>query len=209
MTSEDADRLPRFGCEDFEIVGEAPLHRGFFALDRVGVRYRQYRGGWSERVEREVFRHHDAVGVLLYDPERDAVVLVEQFRAGAAGREESPWLLEPAAGLIDSEEREEQVARREVREEVGCEVSELIRLHRYFPSPGACDERITLYCALVDSSVLGGVHGLDAEHEDILVRVLSFQEVWQRVEDGTLNNAMALIALYWLARERAALRARR
>lgn len=200
--------LPRFDRLDFEQIANVSLYKGFFGLDRISVRYRQYRGGWSETVQREVFRHHDAVGVLLYDVERDAVVLVEQFRAGALGRESSPWLLEPAAGLIDTHESPEAVARREVKEEVGCDVRELIELHRYFPSPGACDEHITLFCALVDSGSLGGVHGLDEEHEDILVRVLPFQNAWALVESGQASNAMTLIALYWLARERASLRAR-
>ncbi|REC94383.1 NUDIX domain-containing protein [Kushneria indalinina] len=209
MTTKDTTPVPRFNETDVEHLKDTPLHRGFFNLDRVDVRYRQYQGGWSETVSREVFRHHDAVGVLLYDVERDAVVLVEQFRAGAMGRAFSPWLLEPAAGLIDSEESSEDVARREVLEETGCHAQNLLEIHRYFPSPGACDEYITLYCALVDSGDLGGIHGLEEEHEDIMVRVLPFRDAWGLLEDGTINNAMLLIALYWLARERPALRARR
>ncbi|WP_456267869.1 NUDIX domain-containing protein [Kushneria sp. AK178] len=207
--TQDTTPLPRFDADDVEHLGDTPLHRGFFDLARVDVRYRQYRGGWSETVSREVFRHHDAVGVLLYDVERDAVVLVEQFRAGAMGRDFSPWLLEPAAGLIDSSESPEAVARREVHEETGCHTESLLEIHRYFPSPGACDEYITLYCALVDAGNLGGIHGLEEEHEDIMVRVLPFRDAWGLLEDGTINNAMLLIALYWLARERPALRARR
>ncbi|MFC0336254.1 NUDIX domain-containing protein [Kushneria avicenniae] len=207
--SQDRTLQPCFDASDVERLEEIPLHRGFFNLDRVDVRYRQYQGGWSETVSREVFRHHDAVGVLLYDVERDEVVLVEQFRAGAMGRSFSPWLLEPAAGLIDSSESPEEVARREVSEETGCRAEELLEIHRYFPSPGACDEYITLFCALVDAGNVGGIHGLEEEHEDIMVRVLPFRDVWGLLEDGTINNAMLLIALYWLARERPALRARR
>ncbi len=97
MTTSDTTPLPRFDENDVEHIEDTPLHRGFFDLDRVNVRYRQYQGGWSETVQREVFRHHDAVGVLLYDVERDAVVLVEQFRAGAMGRSFSTWLLEPGS----------------------------------------------------------------------------------------------------------------
>lgn len=208
MTTQETTSVPRFDGADVEHIEDTPLHRGFFNLDRVDVRYRQYQGGWSETVSREVFRHHDAVGVLLYDVERDAVVLVEQFRAGAMGRAFSPWLLEPAAGLIDSSESPEDVARREVHEETGCQTEQLMEIHRYFPSPGACDEYITLYCALVDSSNVGGVHGLEEEHEDIMVRVLPFRDAWGMLENGTINNAMLLIALYWLARERPSLRAR-
>ncbi|QEL11676.1 NUDIX domain-containing protein [Kushneria phosphatilytica] len=199
----------RFGREDVERVADECLYDGFFDLYRRQLRYRRFGGGWSETVTREVHVRHDAVGVLLYDPERDAVVLVEQCRAGALDRPRTPWLIEPVAGLIDSNESPEAVARREAEEEAGCRVDELIEIQRYFPSPGACSEYVTLYCALVDSRELGGVHGLDSEHEDILVHVLPFTQAWQLLEEGHLDNAMALIAMYWLARERASLRARR
>jgi ADP-ribose pyrophosphatase len=88
-------------------------------------------------------------------------------------------------------------------------VGELIPLHTYYPSPGACDERVTLFCGLVDSRGLGGVHGLDEEHEDIRVHVLPFTRAWELLQAGRLDNAMCLIAFHWLAGERASLRARR
>ncbi|RKQ96268.1 ADP-ribose pyrophosphatase [Kushneria sinocarnis] len=208
MTQQQSP-LGRFGREDVERLGDECLQAGFFELYRRHVRYRRFDGGWSEPVGREVHVRHDAVGVLLYDPERDTVAMVEQFRPGALDRTRTPWLIEPVAGIIDSSESLEAVARREAEEEAGCRIGELIEMQRYFPSPGACTEYVTLYCALIDSRELGGVHGLDSENEDILVHVLPFMQAWQLMEEGHLDNAMALIAMYWLARERASLRARR
>lgn len=198
-----------FTAADVERLDDECLYQGFFRLERRRLRHRLFGGGWSAEVAREVHVRHDAVGVLLYDPERDNVVLVEQLRAGALDDPTSPWKLEIVAGLIESGEDPVDVARRETVEEAGCEVGELIELHSYYPSPGACNERVTLYCGLVDSRGLGGIHGLDEEHEDIRVHVLGFPKAWEFLEAGRLDNAMCLIAFQWLVRERASLRARR
>ncbi|QTF91779.1 NUDIX domain-containing protein [Halomonas sp. BM-2019] len=198
-----------FTAADVELVERRCLHQGFFRLEALRLRHRLFEGGWSGVMEREVHRRHDAVGVLLYDVERDAVVLVEQFRAGALDDPESPWKLEVVAGLVERGESPAEVARRESREEAGARVGELIELHTYYPSPGACDERVTLFCGLVDSQGLGGVHGLDEEHEDIRVHVLPFARAWELLQVGRLDNAMCLIAFHWLANARASLRARR
>lgn len=200
---------PRFGADDVECMETECLHQGFFRLEQRRVRHRLFEGGWSDTITREVHVRRDAVGVLLYDIERDSVVLVEQFRAGALDDPSSAWKLEPVAGLVEPGENPADVARRESIEEAGCEIQELIELHRYYPSPGACSENVTLFCGLVDCRELGGVHGLAEEGEDILVHVLPFARVWELLQAGRLDNAMCLITLYWLARERASLRARR
>ncbi|WP_458525284.1 NUDIX domain-containing protein [Onishia taeanensis] len=204
-----APGAPRFGPADVEHLEDECLHQGFFRLERRRLRHRRFEGGWSEVVVREVHVRFDAVGVLLYDVERDAVVLVEQIRAGALDDAVSPWKLEPVAGLVKPGETPAEVARREAIEEANCPIGELIELHRYYPSPGACNERVTLFCGLVDSAGLGGVHGLDEEHEDIQVHVLPYLKAWELLDAGRLDNAMCLIAFHWLARERASLRARR
>ncbi|WP_290785830.1 NUDIX domain-containing protein [Halomonas sp.] len=205
----DSAAVVPFTVADVDLLERRCLHQGFFRLEALQLRHRLFEGGWSGTMTREVHRRHDAVGVLLYDVERDAVVLVEQFRAGALDDSVSPWKLEVVAGLVERGESPAEVARRESLEEAGAPVGELIELHSYYPSPGACDERVTLFCGLVDSKGLGGVHGLDEEHEDIRVHVLPFGRAWELLQAGRLDNAMCLIAFHWLASERASLRARR
>ncbi|WP_043530137.1 NUDIX domain-containing protein [Litchfieldella xinjiangensis] len=206
--SESVPPVP-FTASDVERLEDECLYQGFFRLERRTLRHRMYEGGWSDRVIREVHVRHDAVGVLLYDPERDAVVMVEQIRAGALDDAISPWKIEVVAGLIEAGESPADVARREAQEEAGCEIGELIELYTYYPSPGACNERVTLFCGLIDSRGMGGIHGLDEEHEDIRVHVLGFLQAKALLDAGRLDNAMSLIAFQWLAAERASLRARR
>lgn len=195
------------GREDVELHQRETLHQGFFRLEALELRHRLFEGGWSDVMRREVHHRFDAVGVLLYDPEHDNLVLVEQFRAGAVDDPHTPWKLELVAGLVEQAESLEDVARREALEEAGCHVGQLTKLHTYYPSPGACNERVTLFCGLINTQGLGGVHGLAEEHEDIRVHVVSFPTAWELLGQGRLDNAMCLIGLHWLAGQRASLRA--
>lgn len=199
-----------FTAQDVDVTLKDPVYQGFFTFERLTYKHRRFDGSWSQEVVREVQLHHDAVGVLLYDPKADNVVLVEQVRAGVIARqdESAPWLLELVAGLIDTDESAAEVARREAMEEAGCTIDDLIELYAYYPSPGSYSERVHLFCGLLDSRNVGGIHGLAEEQEDIRVHVIPFNKTWSLLEAGKLDNAMTIIALLWLAKERASLRAR-
>lgn len=204
--------IEQFGPGDVKVTGRTTGYRGFFSIDTIRLRHRLFAGGWSEEFERELFVRDPAAGVLLYDPARDEVVLVEQFRVGllpdAESEGASPWVLEVVAGIIDPGENAEELAYRESMEEAGCAIADLIHIMDYYNSPGGSTERISLYCARVDSGNAGGIHGLPEENEDIRVHVLSSQDAWQAVQDGRMNNAMAIIAMQWLMLNRESLRQR-
>jgi ADP-ribose pyrophosphatase len=61
---------------------------------------------------------------------------------------------------------------------------------------------MTLFCGRVDSSTVGGVHGVLAEHEDINVWVVPFEEAFELMTQGKLNSATPIIGLQWLALNR-------
>lgn len=144
----------------------------------------------------------DATCVLLYDPLRDEVVLIEQFRAGALGRDQVPWLMELVAGIHDKDEDPEAVARREAQEEAGLSVAEMEPILSYLVSPGGSDEMVHLYCGRVDASQAEGIHGLDEEDEDIRVHVFPAGEAIAMVGTTAVNNAAAVIALQWFGTHR-------
>jgi ADP-ribose pyrophosphatase len=192
-----------------EVVEETPLYRGFFSLSRLKVRHTLFGGGWSETRDLELFHRGRAVAVMPYDPVADRVVLIEQFRIGALGVNADPWLLEIVAGAIEEGESPEEVAYRETREEAGCDIRELIRIGEFFPTPGGCSEKITLFCGIVDSQGMGGVHGLAEEQEDILARAVSFDEAMAWLKQGRIDVAIPIIGLQWLALNRERLRADR
>ena len=191
---------------DVEIVERVNCFKGFYQLDRVRLRHELFAGGMGREISRELFVRHDAVCVLPYDPVRDEVVLIEQFRVGAIGKVDNPWLIELVAGLIDKDEQPEEVAHREAEEEAGLVFSTLWPMTRYFPSPGGSDEFVHLFLGRCSSDGAGGLHGLEEEGEDIRVRVWAFEDALQAVRDGKIANAATIIALQWLALNRAEVR---
>ncbi len=188
---------PAFDERDVRLEQDEPLYQGFFRLHRLTLSHPRFEGG-RVRIQREILDRGDAVCVLLYDPVADAVVMVEQFRAGALGKTGSPWLLELVAGIVESGETAEDVARRESVEEAGVELGPIFPITGYLPSPGGCDEWIDLVCALVDSRGVGGVHGLEHEGEDIRVHVISATDAFALVRENRLMNAAAIMGLQWL-----------
>jgi ADP-ribose pyrophosphatase len=191
-----------------KIVKRDILHRGFFRLERYRLQHKLYRGGWSAEIEREIFERGRTVGVLLYDANRDEVVMVEQFRLAAHLAGVPAWELELVAGIVDREDESEiELARRETQEEAGLAlIGEPEFLHRYMPSTGACTEIVDLFCGHVDARGAGGIHGLADEHEDIKVVVLGFDEAMRHVKADAIKNGPTLLALYWLALNRERLR---
>ena len=191
---------------DVEVLQRETCFKGFYRLDRLQLRHRQFAGGMGPQLSRELFVRHDAVCVLPYDPQRDSVVLIEQFRIGAMDKSSNPWLLELVAGLIDKDEQPEEVARREAVEEADLELTALWPITQYYPSPGGSDERVHLYVGRCDSEGAGGVYGLAEEGEDIRVHVWPLEDALAAVRDGRIDNAASIIALQWLALNRAEVR---
>lgn len=180
--------------------------QGYFRIDRYRLRHRRFDGGWTDEMTREVFERGHAASVLLYDPERDAVVLIEQFRAGAYAAGMEPWVVEVVAGIIEEGESPEQVVRREAIEEAGCEIGALEAIGKVLLSQGGCSETLEMFCGQVDSRNAGGVHGVAHEHEDIRAFVLPADEALERLAQGKYVNAPIVMHLQWLALNRERMR---
>ena len=191
-----------------EILDRAVVFDGHFRMLRYRFRHWQFAGGMGPELVRELFARGHAAAVLPYDPVRDEVVLIEQFRIGAFEAGHDPWLLEPVAGIIEAGETAEQVAKREAVEEAGVEVLDLAPVCSCFMSPGGSSEVVQCYVGRVGTTAAGGVFGLVEEGEDIKVHVLPFEEALGRLDHGRLNVASTLLVMQWLARHRDGLRAR-
>lgn len=195
--------------DDVEILEKRPLHEGFFTMNLYRLRHRLFAGGWSPVLSREVFERGPVAAVIPYDPERDAVVLIEQFRTGplAAGHGR-PWVVEIVAGIMENGETAEDLARREALEETGCRLEAVERIASFFMAPGGSTEHCTLLCGKVDSRRAEGVHGNEEEGEDIRVFAESLDAAFARIAAGEIDSSFSIIALQWLMLNRAELRAR-
>ncbi len=199
---------PPLPNETVELVDHAVAFQGYFRVGRYFFRHGLYQGGQSGILKREVFERGHAAAVLPYDPLRDEIVLIRQFRAGAYVAGRHPWTWEIVAGILEGEESPEQLIRREAVEEAALEIRDVIPMHAVVLSPGACSETCATYLGRVDSAKAGGVYGLEAEGENILVKVLPLSEARAMLDRDEIGNAIGVIALQWLALHRDEVRAR-
>ncbi|WP_176715564.1 NUDIX domain-containing protein [Thioclava sp. SK-1] len=201
----------RFHASPQDVVVEdiAIPYAKFFAVEEYRLRHRKFSGTMSAPLERAVFVSGDAAVMLPYDPVRDRVLLIEQFRPGPLARgDHNPWLLEAIAGRIDPGETPEQAALREGAEEAGVVIDRLVAAPDFYPSPGAKSEYVYCYIGIADlPDGAAQAGGLEDEGEDIRPHLISFDELMALVDSGELNNGPALICAFALLRARADLRA--
>lgn len=183
--------------QEVQVIEKKECYHGFYQLHKYALKIPKYDGSLGKTVFREVADRGDAVGILLYDADCEAIVFVEQFRPGAFFAREYPWILECVAGIVEKGETVQEVAYREAVEESGCSVKDMEPIAEYFSSPGGMTERLTLFCGCVDSRECKTYGGLENEGEDIRVRVLKTKEVFQMLQDRKIKNAMTLIACQW------------
>ena len=179
---------------------------GFFTLDRLTLTHSLFAGGVSQSLQRELIYRGNAVAMLLYDPDMDAVVVIEQFRIGAIEDANGAWIYELVAGFQEPGESIEDVIRRELQEETGLEYTRYEHIARYYSNPANSSDQVILVCAQVDASLAGGIHGVAAEGEDIRVHVFDYPQVAQLLDNGRSASATPLIAMQWLQLNHARLR---
>ena len=188
--------------DDYDVLNDETLSDGFFTLKRYRLRHGSFDGGWCDEIVRERIEDLAAVSVLLFDPDRDELVLVEQFRIGLMGTVDPPWAVETVSGFCDiAHESPEDVARREVTEETGCDLKALTHIGEFHVSPGMTVERINLFCGRVDSTTADGIHGLAHEGEEIRVVTMPRERAVEQLF-GRLNTTSVVIALQWLEANR-------
>ncbi len=197
---------PTLKTGDVEVIEKTTPFQGYFRLDHYSLNHRLFEGGWSGEMSREIFERGHAVSLLPYDPDLDRIVLIEQFRPGAYAAlasgwfddDASPWLVECIAGIIEKGESPEDVARREMVEETGLEISQILPINHYLVSPGGSSESVFSFCGRVDASNAEGIFGVTEEHENIRVFSVSTQHAFELLDQGRIINAMTIIALQWL-----------
>jgi len=148
---------------------------------------------------REVVRHIGAVAVAAVDDE-GRVVLLRQYRHPVGG-----YLWEIPAGLRDADgEAPLATAQRELAEEAGLAAERWSLLVNSYSTPGFCDEQVLIYLAEGLSEV-DRPEGFTVEHEelDMTVERVPLADAVQRVFDGGIRNATAVIGLLAAAQARA------
>ena len=203
-------RLRRIAADgDVRIARLRQPYANHFAVEEADLSFRRFDGGMSPVVTRAGFVINDAVTLLPYDPGRDRVMVIEQFRAGPHLRgDANSWSLEPIAGRVDGDETPHQAAHREAGEEAGLPLIRLEPIAAYYPSPGAVTEFLYSYLAVAElPDTAEGLGGVESEAEDIRAHVIPFDALMDLVAQGEVLNGPLLLSAFWLQRERERLRA--
>ena len=187
-------------AQDVKIKHKILAHDGFCRIKRYAMQHRLFNGGWTQDYMRELMIKPSVAAALPYDPQHNQVVLIEQFRIGALEKNVTPWLIEIVAGIMDKNYSENfaELIHREMLEEAGLKIADLLPISEYLPTPGCSTEKVKLFCAKVDSTKAPAFCGLASEQEDIKIHILSTQAAFAAVDSGQINNAAAIIALQWL-----------
>jgi nudix-type nucleoside diphosphatase (YffH/AdpP family) len=178
------------------------FHRFVFRIDELKLQHERYDGTMSAEITRLVFDRGDSVAMLLHDPEKDCLLLCEQFRAPTLDKD-SGWLVEVPAGVLESGEDPAECANRETIEETGYAPRLLRRIACVYLSPGASSERIHLFYAEVSlGDQIGTGGGLMEEGEDIRLIQLPVEEAFAKATAGEIQDAKTLIAIQWFGLQR-------
>lgn len=193
---------------DIRIAQREQVFSGFFGVEKQVLSHRTHDGGFTPSMTREAFVMGDAVVVLPWDPVRDRVLVIEQFRFAPAVRHDpQPWLLEPIAGRIDAGESVEQAARREALEEADLDLGQMFAAMHHYPSPGAVGEFLYMYVGIADlPDGVAGVHGLDGEVEDIRGHLMESDALLRMVLANEITNGPLAGLALWLHLKKAELR---
>ncbi|MBB3310884.1 ADP-ribose pyrophosphatase [Rhizobium sp. BK196] len=180
-----------------EIVGKATLSDGWTKLVGYQLDYTD-RKGETHRLPREVYHRTPAACILLYDPKRDVVVLVKQFRLPVYLNGDPAWMIEVPAGLLDGDEPEAAI-RREAMEETGYTVRDVRFLFKSYTAPGSITEVVHFFAATIDADDrISDGGGLAEEHEDIEVLEVPLQEAFVMVERGEIIDLKTITLLQWV-----------
>lgn len=179
-------------------VAEGIISEQWATLKNVYFDYKDSDGSWV-RIKREVYDRGDGACALLYNHEKGTVLLIKQFRLPAYLNEDSGFLIEACAGVIENETPEKTILR-EIQEEAGYRISKVTKVADVFMSPGASTERVHLYIGpYEDAQKVSDGGGLETENEDIEVIEYAFAKALKDLKKGLIRDAKTIILLQHLA----------
>src|ERR1700722_11792172 len=134
--------------------------------------------------ELEIIRHPGASAIVpfLSDPRGDdpQILLIKQYRYAVDG-----YLYEVPAGRLEPGELPADCARRELREETGCEAEAITPLLSLYTTPGFTDELIHLFVA---TGITRGTKRTEAD-EFLTVETMSLSRALEMIRAGEIRDA--------------------
>lgn len=179
------------------IASEEVLSNNWYTLRKYTFDYQRADGSW-ERQAREAYDRGNGAVILLYNKEKQTVVLTRQFRLPTyTNGNETGMMIEACAGLLDKDNPEECI-KRETEEETGYKVSSVKKIFEAYMSPGSVTEILYFFVAeYSDDMKVSDGGGCATEQENIEVMEIPFKEAVQMVANGAINDAKTIMLIQY------------
>ena len=148
------------------------------------------------RHKREVYDRGNGATILLYNREKNSVVLIRQFRiATYVNDNDSGGLIETCPRLLDNDTPEDCI-RKEAVEETGYQVGKVEKLFEAYMSPGGVTELLHFFAAEYSDAQRANDGG-GVEDEEITVLELPFPQALAMVKEGRIRDGKTIMLLHY------------
>ncbi|EPK7360669.1 GDP-mannose pyrophosphatase NudK [Kluyvera ascorbata] len=181
---------------NINVIKNKILSENYFVLRNITYDLTQ-RDGQVVQHKREVYDRGNGATVLLYNSQKQSVVLVRQFRIATwVNGNTDGMLIETCAGLLDDDEPEDCI-RKEAIEETGYQVKNVRKVFQLYMSPGGVTEIVHFFIAEYDDSLRENAGG-GVEDEAIDVLELPFSQALEMILRGEICDGKTVILLQYL-----------
>ncbi|MDR0423140.1 MAG: NUDIX hydrolase [Rickettsiales bacterium] len=180
-----------------KILSRDRVYSGFNKITNYKFEFESFDKKDKLVMEKEIIERKDAIAIVLYDDNRDKLLLIQQFRPGCFVKKDIRYPFEIVAGLVENDISIEDTIVKEVKEEVGCDIVDITKIGSFFPEISFSSREIHLFYANFDSSNVKKYAGLKSENEDIRIFLFSKNEVLNMIRKNEIINSHSLIGLQW------------
>jgi GDP-mannose pyrophosphatase NudK len=183
--------------DKFNLVSEETLSDNWYTLKKFTFDYQLTDGTW-ERQSREAYDRGNGATILLYNPEKQTIILTRQFRLPTyINGNETGMMIEACAGLLDKDNAEDCI-RKETEEETGYRIKAVRKIFEAYMSPGSVTEIIYFFVAMYASDMkVSSGGGCENEQENIEVMEISFKEALRMVAQGEIKDAKTILLIQY------------
>jgi len=181
--------------DKFSLISEEVLSDNWYTLRKFTFDYQNANGKW-ERQSREAYDRGNGATILLYNKEKQTVILTRQFRIPTyINGNETGMLIEACAGLLDKDNAEDCI-RRETEEETGYKIKSVKKIFEAYMSPGSVTEILYFFVAEYTQDMkTGNGGGCETEQENIEVMEIAFQDALEMIASGEIRDAKTMLLL--------------
>ena len=183
--------------DKINLVSEEILSDNWYTLRKFTFDYQRADGSW-ERQSREAYDRGNGATILLYNSEKQTVILTKQFRLPTyTNGNTSGMMIEACAGLLDKDNAEDCI-KRETEEETGYKIKSVRKIFEAYMSPGSVTEILFFFVAEYSEEMkVGDGGGCEVEQENIEVMELPFSEAIKMVSSGEIKDAKTMLLIQY------------